>query len=251
MYFSTIHRSVKSFYALATMSAGIGLLTCGCNGHSSRNTSTWYKNASVEESSSNADRQDNVKTPSTRLMNELIADAVLDYGCRSLDIQRCKEYYSMAGLPCDSSDLDCATGWAPVPLVSEAQVRLFINLGLPAIPALLEHVDNCTLRCQCGDDVDLNSSWIPNPVSYAPVGKICCYLIDSILRKDPFFTRTGNWHYTPSSTGAYEYDECSQLHIAAQEYKRWFSRCYDEDSGTIVCTDDDLPDIPWDSEDSE
>jgi hypothetical protein len=124
--------------------------------------------------------------------------------------------------------------------ISAREVLLFIETGPRAIPELMKHVRDCRFtpwlfylpgssymndRCMC-------------------VGEVACYMIEAILRKDPYFTHTAMLYYVPFAESTER--EGDALAQAATAYEEWYERCFDEISMSIVCPDDDLPIVNWD-----
>ena len=73
------------------------------------------------------------------------------------------------------------------------------------------------------------------------VGEVACYMLEVALRRNAWFSYTGI--LLPGSSDAEDGDALSQ---AATVYEEWYKRCYDESSSSVVCAEDDLPDVNWD-----
>lgn len=139
---------------------------------------------------------------------------------------------------------------------SPAELAFVASASQKAIPLLVDLVSNETMT--------------PWSFSYPPsshidprrwmVGEIACYMIEVALRDDIYFTRTG----FPGRCGEPDvsaYPQCGEwdtgtwdkpsecrkntLRLMANEYRRWYARCFDQEKLIIICSERDLPSVPW------
>jgi hypothetical protein len=127
-------------------------------------------------------------------------------------------------------------------ILGGTDIALFIRAGPAVLPDLIEHVGDHRWTPQCfhyplSSGMDLTGM---------KVGELACYMFEAILRENPYFTRSGRFLYVPptdmSKTGRDQY----ALDQAATAYQRWYDRCFEEESGTVICPADDLPSVKWD-----
>ncbi|MEW6197830.1 MAG: hypothetical protein AB1601_04085 [Planctomycetota bacterium] len=78
------------------------------------------------------------------------------------------------------------------------------------------------------------------------VGEVACYLIEAILRKNPYFSSTARLLYVPPVDAAPEEKERYALEQAALAYESWYARCFDAELARSTCSRDDLPAVQWD-----
>jgi hypothetical protein len=74
---------------------------------------------------------------------------------------------------------------------------------------------------------------------------VACFLIESILRKTPYFTYYPLLRQEPACDSPIADDRLAALQLAADEYTRWYSECFDQGSATIICGDERLPVVNW------
>jgi hypothetical protein len=77
------------------------------------------------------------------------------------------------------------------------------------------------------------------------VGEIACYLIEAIIRHDPYFTRTGLLLTNKADITTWAGRQQALIE-AADEYERWYLKCFDQSNNSIVCDEADRPTISWD-----
>ena len=93
------------------------------------------------------------------------------------------------------------------------------------------------------------SSWsgfgLCNFCKAPPVAWWACYLIEAVLRNEPYFTRSGRL----AGLLAGDYSDAPRpdaLDAAIAAYEEWFARCYDPTTRQWLCPEDDLPVVDWD-----
>jgi len=154
--------------------------------------------------------------------------AWLDYVSAAATVcQECGQIVREIVVPCED-------------ILTTQDICLFIDVGPPAIPALIKlvHDNRWSTYYFRFPNTSLGSV---NPSMR--IGHLACYLIEAILREDPFFTHVGHLYYVQED-GTLERD-ARALEQAANAYERWYERCYDSDTQTITCSEEDLPTVGW------
>lgn len=125
--------------------------------------------------------------------------------------------------------------------MSDEEINLFIVAGPRAIPRLIEHVHNH--RPISTAFIFPASSLIQENLT---VGEVACYMIEAILRKDPYFAY-GPRPIFRSAILTLGYAEAKWLaqEQVATAYEEWFAECFDPESNTITCPEDKFPVLPW------
>jgi len=127
--------------------------------------------------------------------------------------------------------------------VSEEDRFLFIDAGYCVLPKLIRHIRDDRRVC-CFFYTDCLSSSLQ--VRSEMVGKIACFLIEAVLREDPYFT--WSWRFLYDSPAAVSEIEAEKhaLYQAASAYEQWFDKCFDEQACRVTCWPEELPVVKWD-----
>lgn len=121
-------------------------------------------------------------------------------------------------------------------------VLLFVEAGEQTIPDLIRLVHD--RRCSpCIFAYPLHSAIRSDRMR---VGEVACYLIEAILRENPYFSSTARLLYMPPVNATPDEKERYALERAALTYENWYARCFDAQLGRSTCSQDDLPAVQWD-----
>jgi hypothetical protein len=131
--------------------------------------------------------------------------------------------------------------WSFGGVITEQEIFLFIHAGQAVIPDLIQHVR---------DRRETRRYWaypLRSGVELTPkmMGEVACYMIEAILRQNPYFTTTGHLRYRHPADSEPDLPQSDALDQTATAYEAWYRRCFDADKGTIRCPPKDLPVVNW------
>jgi hypothetical protein len=127
-------------------------------------------------------------------------------------------------------------------ILDQETIQLFIRAGQPIIPDLMAHIRDSG-RCRLVFSFP-TSSYIPSERMLG--GEVACYLIEAVLRNNPYFTTTARFLVDgkPCPDGLEWRGRA--LSEAAEQYEDWYRRCFDRLLLRSSCAADDLPTVRWD-----
>lgn len=124
---------------------------------------------------------------------------------------------------------------------SLTEVAFVIGAGYDVIPDLLELVDN----------VNQTPWFYHHPASSKLVndgrlvGEIACYLIEAILRENPYFSWTANLQRKAKVGDPDASDRLLALKEAGAAYKEWYKTACKREAGGVICDMRNLPKVAW------
>ncbi|HVP13724.1 MAG TPA: hypothetical protein VMV94_21290 [Phycisphaerae bacterium] len=125
--------------------------------------------------------------------------------------------------------------------LSERDIALFIDTGPAVIPELMKHVH----------DHRLTTRYLHYPLHtgvYSErkmVGEVACYLIEAVLRQNPYFSTTGKLLYACPACANYPEMRRHALDQAASAYLEWYSVHPDLATKGFFSPPDTLPVVNW------
>jgi len=132
--------------------------------------------------------------------------------------------------------------WVSPEILTPTDISLFLHAGPSVLPELITYVRD-QRHVEWYLYYPLNSAVWSEPVE---VGRVACYLIEAIIRRNPYFTRSGRLLYSaPEGTDEPERNRYA-LERAADAYEEWYLTCFDEEIRRITCSQQELPHVNWD-----
>ena len=127
-------------------------------------------------------------------------------------------------------------------VLTEEDITIFIKAGHAVIAELMRHIRDH--RSSPWRFHFAPSSGPPNHQNMM-IGELACYMIEAILRVNPWFTTTGRLDYLPSDNVSDSENGQTVLHQAATAYEQWYDKCFDENTMSVTCSEDGLPLVGW------
>jgi hypothetical protein len=128
--------------------------------------------------------------------------------------------------------------------LGEEEVAAFIAAGPHVIPSLMKHVRDDRLVPRSFPEHPMASELNLDPNT---VGQLACYLIEAILRKEVYFAPT-QWNVNVYSAPVCVPEENGNRRVQEQNaisYERWYEKCFDQETQSLICPTDDLPELIW------
>jgi hypothetical protein len=127
-------------------------------------------------------------------------------------------------------------------VLSEPEISFVMTAGYDVVPELMTRLRDARLSAW---RFHFPASSLIQPRNFR-VGELACYLIEAILRQNPYFTMTAQFRYvTPDDLSGLARERYS-LDQAAAAYESWYEECFDPEKRSTVCQPSELPVVEWD-----
>jgi hypothetical protein len=142
----------------------------------------------------------------------------------------------------EGPNLPIPTDWTGLQVLTEQEVDMFIEAGVAIIPELMKHVH----------DRRLTKRYLHFPLYMGVysepkmVGEIACYLIEAVLRANPYFSTTGRLLYPCSTCSDSSEVRRHALDQAADAYEEWFRQRPDIATTGFYSPPEEMPVVQWD-----